>query len=73
MTYRSRPDMTPETEVNALANVYRFILDSRAKKMPAEPAPEPDSRDDAKEWKHGCAVTVAYLGAVERVLERMYR
>jgi hypothetical protein len=49
MTYRSRSDTAPEAEVNALANVYRFILESRAKKMAAEPAPEPDSRDDAKE------------------------
>jgi hypothetical protein len=49
MTYRSRPDMTPETEVNALADVYHFILDCHAKKMAAEPAPEPDGHDDAKE------------------------
>jgi hypothetical protein len=44
MTYSSRPDTTPGAEVNVLANVYRFILDSRAKKMAAEPTPEPDSR-----------------------------
>jgi hypothetical protein len=49
ITYTSRPDATPEAEVNVLANVYRFIFDCHAKKMAAEPAPEPDSRDDAKE------------------------
>jgi hypothetical protein len=48
MTYTSRPDTAPETEVNVLANVYRFILDSRAKKMAAEPAPEPDGHDGTK-------------------------
>jgi hypothetical protein len=49
ISYALGPDATLEAEVNALANVYRFILESRAKKMAAEPAPEPDSRDDAKE------------------------
>ena len=39
--YTPRPDTTPEAEVNVLANVYRFILDSRAKKMAAEPALSP--------------------------------
>jgi hypothetical protein len=41
--YRSRPDATPEAELNALATVYRFILDCHAKKIAAEPAPKPDS------------------------------
>jgi hypothetical protein len=45
-TYTSRPDATPEAELNVLANVYRFILDCHAKKMAAEPAPEPGGRDD---------------------------
>jgi hypothetical protein len=44
ITFASRPDATPEAEVNVRANVYRFILDCHAKKM----APEPDSRDDQK-------------------------
>jgi len=48
MTYSSRPDTTPGAEVNVLANVYRFILDSRAKKKAAEPAPEPDGHDGTK-------------------------
>jgi hypothetical protein len=46
-TYTSRPDATPEAELSALAAVYRFILDSHAKKMAAEPTPEPDGRNDA--------------------------
>jgi hypothetical protein len=43
IVYTSRPDATPETEVNVLANVFRFILDCHAKKMSAEP----DSCNDA--------------------------
>ena len=34
--YTQRADTTAETEVNALAAVYRFILDCHAKKMAAE-------------------------------------
>ncbi len=43
ITYTSRPDATPEAELNVLANVYRFILDCHAKKIAAEP----DSCNDA--------------------------
>ena len=43
ITYTSRPDVTPEAELNVLANVYRFILDCHAKKIAAEP----DSCNDA--------------------------
>jgi hypothetical protein len=48
VVYEPRSDTTPEAELNALANVYRFILDCHAKKMAAEPAPEPDGRDGTK-------------------------
>ena len=48
IVYTPRPDATPEGELNALASVYRFILDCHAKKMAAEPAPEPDGRDGTK-------------------------
>ena len=48
ITYTSRPGATAEAELNVLANVYRFILDCHAKKMAAEPAPEPDGRDGTK-------------------------
>jgi hypothetical protein len=51
-TYTSRPDATPEAELSALAAVYRFILDSHAKKMAAEPTPEPDSCSDAAIVRH---------------------
>jgi hypothetical protein len=32
ITYTPRPDATPEAELDALANVYRFVLDCQAKK-----------------------------------------
>jgi hypothetical protein len=48
ISYALRPDATLEAESNVLANVYRFILDCHAKKMAAEPAPEPDGRDGTK-------------------------
>jgi len=35
--YTPRLDITPEAELDALANVYRFILDRQAKKTAAEP------------------------------------
>jgi hypothetical protein len=43
MTYTPHPDTPPEAELDALATVYKFILDCHAKKKAAEPAPEPDS------------------------------
>ena len=54
ITYGARPNATPETELSALATVYKFVLSkSNASKEALEPAPEPDGHDDAKEWKHG--------------------
>jgi hypothetical protein len=44
--YTSRPDTTPETELNALATVYRFILDCHTKKMAVELAPVSDGSND---------------------------
>jgi hypothetical protein len=49
--YSPRRDTTPEAELNALATVYKYVLDCHAKKA-AEPAPELDGRDDVKE-SHG--------------------
>jgi hypothetical protein len=43
ISYRSRDDAAPGTEVGVLANVYRFILDCHAKKIAAEP----NDRNDA--------------------------
>ena len=47
IVYRSRPDATPEAELEALAQVYRFVLDRQAKGEAAEAESEPDGRDDA--------------------------
>ena len=68
ITYVARPNATPETELSALATVYKFVLSkSNASQKAVEPAPEPDGHDDAKEaW---FPPAVAYLGAVERVLD----
>jgi hypothetical protein len=46
--YAPRPDATPEAELSALAAVYRFVLDCRAKKEAApESRPEdPERRSD---------------------------
>jgi len=40
--YTPRLDVTPEAELNALAAVYKFVLDSNAKKQdrPAKSGPE---------------------------------
>lgn len=35
ITYAPRPDATAEAELNALAGVYRYILDCHAKKNAA--------------------------------------
>ena len=54
ITYVARPNATPETELSALATVYRFILSkSNASQKAVEPAPKLDGHDEAKEWKHG--------------------
>ena len=45
ITYTSRPDATPEAELNVLANVYRFILGCHAKKKAAD---EHGGENDAK-------------------------
>jgi len=71
IVYRARDDATPETELSALATVYRFILSkSNASQKAVKPAPKLDGHDDAKEaW---FTPAVAYLGAMEPVLERLY-
>jgi hypothetical protein len=46
--YTQRADTTAETELNALAAVYRFILDCHAKKVAAEH----DSCNDAAVVRH---------------------
>ncbi len=50
IAYAQRHDATPETELSALATVYRFILSkSNTSQKAVEPAPEPDGHNDAKE------------------------
>jgi hypothetical protein len=47
--YRSRPDATPEAELNALAICYRFILfGSNASKQEAAETAQPDGCEDHK-------------------------
>jgi hypothetical protein len=43
--YTQRHKITPEDERNALANVYKFVLDCRAKKV-APPESRPDARKE---------------------------
>ena len=52
IVYAPRPDATPKAELDALANVYRFILDRHAKQKAAEPAPKPDSCNDTAVVRH---------------------
>jgi hypothetical protein len=47
ITYAVRPEATPETEISALANVYRFVLDCHAKKRGR--LLDKSGPDDAKE------------------------
>jgi len=49
ITYVARPNATPETELSALATVYRFILSkSNASQKAVEPAPRLDGHGNAK-------------------------
>ena len=41
LVYRPRPDTTPEGELNALASVYRFLLERRAGKTPTDESLRP--------------------------------
>lgn len=49
ISYTPRPDATQEAELNALACVYRLILDCRAMKNAAG---VPSTNGDAKGSKH---------------------
>jgi hypothetical protein len=54
VVYTPHADATPEAELDALAAVYRFILD-RADTRDRTPNSGPV--DAAKETKHGCDAT----------------
>jgi hypothetical protein len=58
VTCTLRHDVTLEGELNALAAVYRYILECHARKA-AEPGPGPDGRDDVKE-SNGYVATEKY-------------
>ena len=46
ITYAPRPDTTPETEIATLGNVYKFVLDCRAKTEAASESRPDDARKD---------------------------
>ena len=50
IVYHPHPNATPEGELNALANVYRFILGCQARKTAARPS---TTGDDTKEINDG--------------------
>jgi hypothetical protein len=45
-SYAPRPDATAEAEISALANVYRFVLDWRARKEATRPGSPNDAERD---------------------------
>jgi hypothetical protein len=47
--YVPRPDATPEAELNALAAVYRFILDDCRERKKAAPASRPKQPERTKD------------------------
>ena len=51
VTYSQRPDTTPQTELSALANIYKYVLDCHSKKE----ATHPGSPDDGTEFKEDSA------------------
>ena len=58
ITYAPRHDTTPETELSALASVYRFILFESYTSKKGGPATAPN--DDAKEINSDCAANPKY-------------
>ena len=60
VTYTPRPDATPETEIQVLAEVYRFVLDCHKSKTAAEST---GGQDDANGGLDGCADENKYTGS----------
>ena len=54
VVYTAHADATPEAELDALAAVYRFILDRAGTR---DHTPNSGPIDAAKETKHGCDAT----------------
>ena len=56
IAYIRRPDARPEAELNCLAAVYKFVLDSHAKKQDRPTTSGPD--DAMKGSKHDRATEI---------------
>jgi hypothetical protein len=54
IVYRPRPGATPEAEIDALASIYRFVLNCGARRRAEEKeaATRPGGPDDAEESKN---------------------
>jgi len=46
ITYSSRPDATPEAELDTLVNAYAYLIKAHGSRKTATLTPEPDDRDD---------------------------
>jgi hypothetical protein len=42
ITYTPRPDATPESELDALVAIYKFVLECHASKKAADPTGDPN-------------------------------
>ena len=53
ITYAPRPDVTPESELSVLANVYAYLIKTRDRKKVAEPAQLQNWRGKESDTKEG--------------------
>jgi hypothetical protein len=60
ITYAPRSDATSEAELDALANVYAYLLKTRNSKKADKPAPEPVGRDDVRKGQDAHTATEQY-------------
>jgi hypothetical protein len=49
ITYTPRPDATPESELDALAAIYKFVLECHASKKAADPTGDPNEAKEDKD------------------------
>jgi hypothetical protein len=49
ISYTPHPDATPETELDALAWVYKFILERHKSKKAADPTGDPNEAKEDKD------------------------
>jgi hypothetical protein len=57
--YTGRPDVTPESELSTLTNVYKFVIDSQAKKQAGG---DDAGENDARKVKDACTAEENYTG-----------